>query len=409
MSLINTLAKASGIAAIAALLLLSLKAPPSGDEGELSVLMEPDGTGVWRDLASEFNRQNAGVRIQVVEGPPATNAREDLYSTSFLSGKDSFDIVFCDVIWVAKFAAAGWLRDLSPRISDEDREDFLERELEAGSYAGRLYRVPAFTDAGLLYYRKDLVPEPPRTFDELAAQSRRFQTRDRWGFLWQGKQYEGLVTTFLEVLWGFGGEWIHPGTRQVLLDRPEAIEALRFLKGTIGTISPPGVTSYSEEETRLLFQGGRAVFLRNWPYVWTLMRRGGAPIEDKVAFTSMVHTPGGSSASTLGGWGFGISCFCPDPEGAWKFVSFITRRRQLERVQRKMGVIPSRKSLMPAEFVPIMQAVRIRPPIPEYSQASDILQRWVSAALTGRAGCEEALKAAARETRRLLMQGEAGP
>jgi multiple sugar transport system substrate-binding protein len=404
MSLTKILAKAFVVISITVLVLLSLRAPNSRHSGELSILMEPDGTGVWRKLISEFNRQIPDASVRLVEGPPATNAREDLYSTSFLSGESAFDIVYCDVIWVAKFAAAGWLRDLTGHLSTEDRADFLAAELKAGSYLGRLYRIPAFTDAGLLYYRKDLISVPPRTFDELVAQSREFQTKERWGFLWQGKQYEGLITAFLEVLWGFGGDWIDPETRQTYLDQPEALDALRFLKSTIGAISPPGVTSYIEEDTRLLFQSGRAVFLRNWPYVWTLMQRSHAPVADKIAYTSMVHASGYASAATLGGWGFAISSFCPNPEGAWKFIEFITRAGQLKQVQTSMGRIPSRRSLLPAEFLPIAENARMRPPIPEYAQASDILQRWVSAALTGRIGCEKALREAARETR-LLLKG----
>jgi multiple sugar transport system substrate-binding protein len=364
--------------------------------------MEPDGTGIWGRLISEFNHRSPDIRVRIVEGPPATNAREDLYSTSFLSGAAAFDIVYCDVVWVAKFAAAGWFRDLSSKLSGEDREDFLATDLKAGSYKGRLYRIPAFTDAGLLYYRKDLVPVPPRTFDELVEQSRKHQTKERWGILWQGKQYEGLVTVFLEILWGFGGEWIDTETRRTLIDSPEAVEALSFLKGTIGTISPPGVTGYAEEDTRLLFQSGRSVFLRNWPYVWTLMKRSQSPFCEKVAYAPMVHASGKSSAATLGGWGFAISSYCPEPEGAWKFIEFMTRPEQLARVQQDMGLIPSRKSLLPAEFSPIVEIARMRPAIPEYAQASDILQRWVSAALTGLVTCEKALQEAARETRMLL-------
>jgi multiple sugar transport system substrate-binding protein len=357
---------------------------------------------VWRELISEFNRLNPDRQVRMVEGPPATNAREDLYSTSFLSGESAYDILYCDAIWVAKFAAAGWLRDLSGRLSPQDRSDFLAADLLAGSYRGRLYRIPAFADAGLLYYRKDLVPVPPATFDELFERAREHQTKERWGFLWQGKQYEGLVTVFLEVLWGFGGDWIDPSTRRVSLDEPESFHALSFLKNTIGTISPLGVTSYIEEDTRILFQGGRAVFLRNWPYVWALMERSEAPVIGKIAFTSMVHAPGHSGAATLGGWGFAISSFCPDPEGAWRFLEFMTRPEQLTRVQRKTGRIPSRESLVPEDFSPVMEKARMRPPIPEYAQASDILQRWLSAALTGRIPCEDAMRKAARETRVLL-------
>jgi multiple sugar transport system substrate-binding protein len=404
MSLTKALGKTFAIVFIAILFILSLKMPTSDPAGELSILMEPDGTGIWRELISEFNAQQMRVRVRMVEGPPATNAREDLYSTSFLSGKAAFDIVYCDVIWVAKFAAAGWLRDLTPRLSQEDREDWFAAELEAGTYRGRLYRIPGFIDASLLYYRKDLLSDPPETFDELVKRGRELKTGERWGFLWQGKQYEGLTTVFLDVLWGFGGDWIHPSTRETYLDSQEALDALRFLRDAIGTISPPGVTSYIEEDTRILFQNGHAAFLRNWPYVWTLIHRSRAPVAGRLSVTSMPHAPGHSSAATLGGWGFALSSSCADPEGAWKFVEFVIQPRQLARVQQRTGRVPSRRSLIPAEFFPVMEKARMRPPIPEYAQASDILQRWVSAALTGRVSCERALKEAARETRLLLKR-----
>ena len=225
---------------------------------------------------TQFNHRHPGPPVRLIEGPPATNTREDLYSTSFLAGESAYDLVYCDSIWVAKFAAAGWLQDLSGRLAHGDRSDFLEVELRAGTYKGKLYRMPAFTDAGVLYYRKDLVDTPPKTFDDLFTTATKLVTKDRWGFLWQGKQYEGLVTVFLEVLWGMGGEWIDAESRKVLLASPETVQAVKFLRSTIGTISPPAVTTYVEEDTRNIFQNGRAVFLRNWPYVWTLIeKRGG--------------------------------------------------------------------------------------------------------------------------------------
>ena len=366
--------------------------------------MEPDGTGVWRDLVDQFNREYPGPPVRLIEGPPATNTREDLYSTSFLSGDASYDIVYSDSIWVAKFAAAGWLRDLTESLSDADRSDFLPAELQAGSYQGKLYRMPAFTDAGVLFYRKDLVHEPPETFEDLLDLSASLKTADRWGFLWQGKQYEGLVTVFLEVLWGYGGDWIDARTRQVGLDSPEAIQAVTFLKGTVGTISPPAVTAYAEEDTRTIFQSGRAVFLRNWPYVWTLIQQPGGALRDQIGMTPMVHAPGQKSAATLGGWGFGISSYSREPERAWQFVEFITRREQLRQVQQRQGRIPSRTSMIPPEMLPVLEIARPRPSIPEYAQASDILQRWLSAALTGRASSEQAMKEAAMETSLLLAE-----
>ena len=189
---------------------------------------------------------------------------------------------------------------------------------------------------------------------------------------------------------------------RIITNCPAAVRAIEFLKGTIGTISPPAVTTYTEEETRNIFQNGRAVFLRNWPYVWTLLQNGGDPIREKVGVTTMVHAQGHASAASLGGWGFGISSFCRDPERAWQFISFLTRPPQLRLVQERQGRIPSRVSMIPETFAPAIAIARMRPAIPEYAQASDILQRWLSAALTGTVSPKRAVREAARETWLLL-------
>jgi multiple sugar transport system substrate-binding protein len=403
MSLTRTVARTSVALLVSAVFALSLRGPDRAGS-DLSMLMEPDGTGVWRDLVHQFHDLHPGIRVRLIEGPPATNTREDMYSTSFLSESAGYDVVYCDVIWVPKFAAAGWLLDLTGRLSPADIQDYLPVDFRAGMYRDRLYRIPAFTDAGVLYYRKDLVPRAPVTFDDLVLLSKQYMTNDRVGWLWQGKQYEGLVTVYLEVLWGFGGDWIDAEKREVLIDRPEALEALEFLKATIGTISPPAITTYAEEETRTLFQNGRSVFLRNWPYVWTLMKDSPLRMEDRVGITPMVRKPGHESAATLGGWGYAISRFTKNPDAAWEFVKFLTQPEQLRQVQLRMGAIPARRSLIPPEFAPIFQAARMRPPIPEYAQASDILQRWLSAAITDRVDSSNALQEVARETRSLLRE-----
>jgi multiple sugar transport system substrate-binding protein len=397
----RALAKILTTVLVVLLIGLSLRRP-AAEAGVVSILMEPDGTGVWRDLIASFERQHPDLRVELVEGPPATNTREDMYSTAFLAGRGGFDVVYSDVVWVPKFAAAGWLMDLTDRISPGDRQDFLPADLQGGTYQGRLYRIPALTDAGLLFYRKDLVDEPPATFAELLELARRHRTPDGWGFVWQGKQYEGLVTFYLEVLWGHGGEWIDPDNRSVHLDEPAAAESLRFMVNLIGDISPPGVTTYTEEEARNIFQNGRSVFLRNWLYVWGLLDRSTAIRRDQVGFVPMVHLPGNRSAATLGGWGFAISRFTDDAAAAWRLVEFLTRPESLAQVRDRMGRVSARRSQVPAELLPVLLNARPRPPIPEYAQASDILQRALSAALTRRTGVEDALREATLETRLLL-------
>jgi multiple sugar transport system substrate-binding protein len=173
----------------------------------------------------------------------------------------------------------------------------------------------------------------------------------------------------------------------------------------IGDISPSGVSTYTEEETRAIFQNGRSVFLRNWLYVWGLLDQGGAIGKRQVGFVPMVHLPGKASATTLGGWGFAISRFSDDPATAWQLVEFLTRPESLARVRDRMGRTSARRSQVPAELLPVLENARPRPPIPEYAQASDILQRALSAALTRRTSVEDALGDAAVETRLLLGRG----
>lgn len=374
--------------------------------------MEPDGRGAWRALFNRFEAAHPGVRVNLVEGPASTDTREDLYVNALLSGSGDYDLVYADVIWVPKFAAAGWLEDLTDYWDEWD--SFVPASVEGGSYAGRIYRVPTQLNGGLLYYRRDLLEEigadPPVTFADLISISSRLATKPGLtGYVWQGKQYEGLVCNYLEILTGFGGFWIDPETRKVGLESEAALAALEFLCDAVGTISPAGVTTYAEEESRLLFQGGGAVFLRNWPYVYKLMAAEKSPMFDKVGIIPMPANPEGESAATLGGAGFAIVKSSPSKAAAWALIEFVTSPESVEFMNEQIGMQPARhrfyeESTDPVqqELYKVLQRTTPRPPIPQYAQASDILQRQLSAAITGQLPPAEALALATRETNLLL-------
>ena len=127
----------------------------------------------------EFNQNNPDVRLELVEGPNATNQLEDLYTSSFLLGNSPYDLVLMDIVWVPKFAAAGWLMPLDDRISAPELAEFLRGDVNGGRYQGKLYRMPFRSDAGMLYYRKDLLEqagyEPPETYAQLIDISKDLQ------------------------------------------------------------------------------------------------------------------------------------------------------------------------------------------------------------------------------------------
>ncbi len=383
------------------------------DRDVLRFLEQADNGGGWAEIIRRFEEDHPGVRVELVEGPPATDAREALYSTSFLSGDRTYDLVFMDVIWVPKFAAQGWLMPLDDRFPPERREEFLPGDIAGSIYQQRIYRVPMRSDAGLLFYRSDIVENPPETFDELSAACRLHQSPpELWGFAFQGRQYEGLVCAFLEVLWGHGGDVLDSNGR-VILDSPEAVAALRWLAGAVGTIAPPAVATYQEEESRYAFQEGRAIFLRNWPYVWSKAQESGSPIRGKVGIVPMVHLPGREAAATLGGWGFGIAAGCRNPDLAWRFIEFATGEEGMKILNRMNGSIPARRSLYsdseivashphyPELFEALLRA-RPRPVHPRYAAISSAIQVHVSSALVGRETPEQALDRAAEEIRSVL-------
>ncbi|WP_263971555.1 ABC transporter substrate-binding protein [Leptolyngbya ohadii] len=388
----------------------------------ITMLMTALDIAQERHIVEAFEAQNPDIKVDVIEGPNATNLVEDLYTSSFLLGGSPYDAVVMDVVWLPKFAAAGWLMDLTDRIPQEELKDFIPETVEGSKYQGRLYRLPYRTDSGLLYYREDLLQQvgaqPPETFADLINISKQVQQSNGadWGYVWQGRQYEGLAAMFVEVLEGAGGFWVNPQTLEVGLDRPETQKAIQFLKETIDQgISPPGVTTYQEEEARRLFQSGGAVFMRNWPYALPLANADESPIKGKVGFKPMVHAPGQQSAGALGGWGIGIAKSSPHPEEALRFAQYYASEEAQRNLVLKNGYLPSRRSLYTDSqvvaqypYFPRMREVAessaLRPPIAQYAQASDILQRYLSAALTGRTNPEQAMRDAANETRNLLQR-----
>ncbi|MBR8832390.1 MAG: putative ABC transporter-binding protein [Chroococcopsis gigantea SAG 12.99] len=410
------------------LILLSVMYPlnPGATAAEnpvkIRVLMPAPDAAEWKPFLERFHAGQKRIHLEIEEGPTSPDTLEDIYTTSFLLGNSPYDLVLMDVVWTGKFAASGWLQPVDNLINSGELKEFLDGDVEAGRYEGRLYRIPLRSDAGLLYYRQDLLEtsgySAPDTFTQLLEISRSLQKEGKvqWGYLWQGKQYEGLSAMFVEILEGFGGFWVKSDTLEVGLDQPQAISAVKFLQGTLREgISPPGVTSYAEEDTRRIFESGKAAFIRNWPYMFGLANLPDSAVKGKFNIKPMVHAPSYSSGACLGGWGLGIAKSTAHPQESWEVIQYLTS----ESVQRDFilatSKLPSRKALyndplIVAQYphyprlLQIAQNSALRPAIAQYAQVSSILQRYLSSALTGRLSPEIAMAKAARETRQLLRR-----
>lgn len=363
----------------------------------------------FQQLIAEFERANPGVKVVAEYLPNASDLAHQFYLTSLEGGARDFDVMVIDVVWAPEFARAGWAADLTEHFPpDELKKDFLPGPIEAVVVDGRTYAVPWFVDVGLLYYRTDLVPRAPRTYDELISFAQEAQAKQPGlaGYVWQGKQYEGLNCNVFEAIWGHGGEPLQNGKLRV--DTPEAKAALVYLRTLLTSgVSPGSVTSAAEEEARRVFGSGHAVFMRNWPYAWAESQKADSPIRGKVGFAPLPTQYGDPGAGTLGGWQLAVNAHIPKwkQELAVRFVRHLSSPQANLLLAVRYARNPTRRSVYEsaelkaqapfiADLLPAVERARPRPVSPWYMLITDTLQGEFSAAISGLRSPEAALSRA---------------
>jgi trehalose/maltose transport system substrate-binding protein len=228
-------------------------------------------------LIKQFNKQSKGFKVKQREMPIDTGQYFDKMRIQFQAGGGDIDSIIGDVIWPAQFAANGWVTDLSDRFKDTD--EFLPGPMQAATYQDKVYAVPWYTDAGLLYYRKDLLEKsgysaPPQTWDKLIQMAKKV-SKDQGikdGFVYQGAEYEGGVCNGLEYIRTYGGDVLDPkDPTKVIIDSPGSVAGMTTWADTIKSgASPKAVLQYKEDESAA-FLNDEAVFIRNWPYMYALV------------------------------------------------------------------------------------------------------------------------------------------
>ncbi len=202
----------------------------------------------------------------------------------------------------------------------------------------------------------------------------------------------------------------------VVIDSAANREAMTFVRRLMQEgVSPELVTTATEEPSRHIFGGGRAVFLRNWPYAWTLFQQAGSQVEGKVGMAPLPHFSGHASAATLGGWHLGVNRRSPRQDDAAAFVRFMTSAEALERLARSYGLNPARRSLYQdpellaaqphlEQLRDIFEQARPRPVTPQYIRLSQVLQSEFSAVVAGVRSPAEALGRAQRQAEAIFAE-----
>ncbi|SEM70109.1 ABC transporter substrate-binding protein [Lihuaxuella thermophila] len=380
-----------------------------GEKVEIVFARGKDVTGESKKIIEAFEKKHPNIKVKFKEMPADTGQNHDQLVTMFSSQSSEIDVFNLDVIWPAEFAKAGYLQPLD-RYIEKDKinlNDYIPGAVEAGKVDGQQFALPLYVDAGLLFYRKDLMPEPPKTWDELIqkAKEAKSQGKTKFGYLMQAKQYEGLVCNFLEFISAYGGKVLDENGN-VVINSPESVKGLnKMIEIANADFVPSNISTFMEEHSHTAFLEGQSVMVRNWPYQYALAQdQKQSKIVDKVAVAPLPAGDKGSAA-TLGGWMMGINKYSKHKKEAWEFIKFATGPEG-QKIQAVHGgkaptYLPAYdeeevKKASPLfadkNFVNGVSAAVSRPVSPVYPKISEVIQIEVSKAITGKQSAEDALK-----------------
>ncbi|WP_020612237.1 ABC transporter substrate-binding protein [Sediminispirochaeta bajacaliforniensis] len=310
---------------------------------------------LMKEASETYESLHPDIDIELVETPESSTDRLGLYLQYFEAKSSELDAVLIDVVWPGELNEH--LIDLNEYGAASYTSQHFPTMVQNNTVHGKLLAMPLYTDAGVLYYRTDLLKKygftlPPKTWNELEHIAQVVQSGERaagnedfWGFVWQGNAYEGLTCNALEWIYSHGGGTIMDKDGTVTIDNPKAAAGLDMAANWVGTISPSGITGFVEEDARSAFQAGNAMFMRNWPYCYSLGQSDSSAIKGRFDLTLLPTNVEGKNACTLGGWQLAVSKYSKHPKEAVDFIFYLSGKEEQKRRAIKGSYEPTIQSL----------------------------------------------------------------
>src|SRR5580658_8963450 len=425
----------AGIAAVAVALLLAAgaagctsgdasparSAPSTNGIGPITLAIGKDNPGWLQGVITGWNKENPGQKVTLLLLPEASNDQLAELVANLQAKRDEYDVIDMDVIWTAEFASNGWIIPLPE--SQFPLKDFLKPAVDTAMYQGRLYAVPDYSNADLLYYRKDILAkagqQPPRTWGQLQHLAETVAPEYGLdGYAGTLAPYEGLTVNFAEAVQSAGGSILSPEGTKVTVNSAKALAGLEFLVNGLKQGWIPKVTlTYEEESAQHAFEAGKFLFLDNWPDVYGALSVPGPDNQVYGKFgVAALPGPDGTGSSSLGGANLAISAYSQHQRTALNFIKYMTdlanERQMLER-----GSFPpvwtqlyTDKSLIRSyPYLPVLEqainSAQPRPAITNYDQASLAISSSVYQALTRQKAPQQALAEMAAQLSQIIRDG----
>ncbi len=370
-----------------------------------------------------YMEENPNITVEFIQNPEGGADRVHDKLVTMLAAQDSsVDIFLTDVIWPPEMAAAGFLQPLDEWFTKDMQKDYVPAMIDAQTINGKVHGVPTLNDVGHMFYRKDILSdagmEYPEYWSELVDICTSLQTDDLIGFINCYFPDQQLMCNYVEYLWGKGGQFLDSTGKQVKFTEKESVDAIQFMKDMKDKweILQPGVTTMLLDDGRQIFTEGRAIFHRNWNYVWAMSEtHEESKISGKTGVAVLPTFQGEEHHTSLGGWSYSVNPYSENLEEAVKLVLFlggpeIQKYRAIygDRTPAYMPMLtdPEVQEVHPVykEWQKYADRAKSRPKSPYYTQISDIFQRQLQEALIGNKSIDAAMAEAAKEIKPIIQQ-----
>ena len=369
--------------------------------GPITYVQGKDNSNVVRPLIEKWNAAHPDEKVTFKEQTDQADQQHDDLVQNFQAKNANYDVVSVDVVWTAEFAAKGWLQPLKDKMA-LDTSAMLKPTVDSASYKGTLYAAPQNSDGGILYYRKDLVPTAPKTWDEMMSMCSIAKENNIGCFAGQYAKYEGLTVNTSEAINSAGGS-VLDAEGKPSLNTPEAKAGLETLTKAYadGSIPKEAIT-FQEEQGRQAFQNGKLLFHRNWPYVYNLATtEGSSKVKDVLGMTALTGTDG-PGASTLGGHSAGMSVYSKNKATALDFLKFLTSEETQKFYATQGSLAPvlgalydDKELVAKLPYLPVLKTsienAVPRPVTPFYPAVTKAIQENAYAAIKGEKTVDAAL------------------
>jgi multiple sugar transport system substrate-binding protein len=318
----------------------------SGGSATLNWFIARQPGGAVEKLAAKCSQQSGGrYKIKVELLPSQADQQREQLVRRLGAEDDSMDLLGLDVVWTGEFANAGWIAPVPADIEQSATEGDFDSVLQTARFKNRLYTVPIWSNTQLLWYRKDRVPTPPTTWDEMIDQAEKIG-RAEGRIQVQANRYEGLVV-LANMLIESAGTSILSGPTQVKLDKAPTERALGILaRLSHSTVAPPNLTTSTEDTARLGFEAGDSSFMINYSFVYNSAKSNAPAVFKELRAAKLPRVdPSRPSSPPIGGINLAVSSYSPHKALAFDATKCLVSRESQLEVTKLEGLPPVRADL----------------------------------------------------------------